>query len=86
MFTYATVRSIHLEVVGIPSGESFLQALRRFVSHHGWPTTIISDNGKSFVGAEKELKKLFVEFRKKMDDFVVLHKLRWIFTTPLSPH
>ena len=86
LFTCATVRQIHLEIRESPSSESFLQALRRFVSHHGWPTTIISDNGKSFVGAEKELKKLFVEFRKKMDDFVVLHKLRWIFTTPLSPH
>ena len=75
LFTCATVRSIHLEIVESPSSKSFLQALRRFVSHHGWPTTIISDNGKSFVGAKKELKKLFVESRKKIDDFAVLHKL-----------
>ena len=85
LITCATVRQIHLEIRESPSSESFLQALRRFVSHHGWPTTIISDNGKSFVGAEKELK-VFVEGRKKMDDFAVLHKLCWIFTMPLSPH
>lgn len=47
--------------------------------HHGWPATIISDNGKSFVGAEREL-------RKQINDFAVLNKVRWIFTTPYSPH
>lgn len=86
LFTCATVRAIHLEIVESPSSEAFLQALRRFASHHGWPTTIISDNGKSFVGAEKELRKLLVEGRKQIEDFAVLHKIRWIFTTPLSPH
>ena len=65
LFTCATVRAMHLEIVESPSSESFLQALKRFVSHHGWPTTIILDNRKSFVGAEKELKKLLVEVRKK---------------------
>ena len=54
LFTCATVRPIHLEIVESLSTESFLQALRRFVSHHGWPATIISENGKSFVGAERE--------------------------------
>ena len=40
LFTCATVRAIHLEIVESLSTESFLQALRRFVSHHGWPATI----------------------------------------------
>ena len=86
LFTCATTRAIQLEVVESLSTESFLQALRRFVSHHGWPNTFISDNGKSFVGAEKELRKLITEGRERIHDFAVLHKMRWIFTTPLSPH
>ena len=86
LFTCATVRAIHLEIVESLSTESFLQALRRFASQHGWPTTVISDNGKSFVGTEKELRKLLVEGRRQIQDFAVLHKMRWIFTTPLSPH
>ena len=86
LFTCATVRAIHLEIVENLSAEAFLQALRRFVSHHGWPDTFISDNGKCFVGAERELKKLLVEGRNQINDFAVLHKVRWIFTTPLSPH
>ena len=86
IFTCATVRAIHLEVVESMSAEAFLHALRRFASHHGWPSTIISDNGMSFVGAERLLRELFVKMRKKLEDFATLHQLRWIFTTPRSPH
>jgi len=53
--------------------------------HHGWAATIISDNGKSFVGAERELRKLVIKGRKQINDFAVLHKVRWIFTMPYSP-
>ena len=64
----------------IPPGPALI------VAHHGWPSTLISDNGTSFVGAQKELRKLVVEGHKQIEDFSVLHKVRWIFTTPLSPH
>ena len=86
LFTCATVRAVHLEIVQDLSTQSFLQALRRFVSHHGWPSTFIADNGKSFVGTERELRKLFVEGRKAISDFTVLHKVQWKFNTPHNPH
>ena len=56
LFTCATVRAIHLEIVDGLSTEAFLHALRRFVSHHGWPTTIMSDNGSSCIGAQKSVR------------------------------
>ena len=86
IFTCATSRAVHLEIVENASAEAFLQALRRFASHHGWPETVISDNGGSFVGAEVELRKLFLEGKKRLTDFAVLHKIHWKFITPLSPH
>ena len=82
LFTCTTELAIHLEIVESLLTESFFQTLRRFVSHHGWPATVISDNGKSFVGSEREsLIKLVIEERKQINDFAVLHKVRWIFTT-----
>ena len=54
--------------------------------HHGWPGTIILDNGKSFVGAERLLRELLAKERKTLEEFAVLHQVRWIFTTPQSPH
>ena len=86
VFTCATVRAIHLEIVQDLSTEAFLHALRRFAAHHGWPQTIISDNGTSFVGAEAELKRLLKEGRKNLEDFAMTHKLKWKFNTPASPH
>ncbi len=86
VFTCANVRAIHLEIVADLSTQAFLQALRRFAAHHGWPQTLISDNGSSFIGANRELKALVVEGRKQLQDFAVLHKVKWMFTTPLSPH
>jgi len=53
---------------------------------YGWPSTIISDNGKSSVGTEKDLGKLVEEGRKQIEEFAVLHRICWIFTTSLSPH
>ena len=86
IFACATTRGIHLAVVENASAEAFLQALRRFASHHGWPNTIISDNRGSFVGAEAEIRSLLTEGRKRLQDFAVLHKIHWKFITPLSPH
>jgi hypothetical protein len=86
LFTCATVRAIHLEIVQDLSTEAFLHALRRFAAHHGWPNTVISDNGTSFVGTERELKKLLQEGKQEIEDFAVVHKVKWRFNTPLSPH
>ncbi|XP_064645110.1 uncharacterized protein LOC135498656 [Lineus longissimus] len=86
IFTCGTVRAVHLEIVESLSTSSFLHVLRRFVAHHGWPTTIISDNGTNFISAEKELRKLIIEGRKQIEEFAILHKVNWKFITPLSPH
>ena len=86
VFTCATVRAIHLEIVQDLSAEAFLHALRRFAAHHGWPMTMISDDGTSFVGAESELKRIFKEEKQQIEDFIVTRKIKWKFNTPQSPH
>ena len=86
LFTCATVRSIHLEIVEDLTSEAFFHALRRFAAHHGWPSMIISDNGTSFLGCESELRKLLQESKKEIEEFATVHKVRWKFNTPLSPH
>ena len=62
-----------MKIVENRAAGAFLQDLRRFVSHHGWPDTFISDKGKCFVGAEKELKELLSEGRSDINDFAVPH-------------
>ena len=47
LFTCATARAIHLEIVTDLSTDTFLLALRRFASRKSLPQIIISDNGST---------------------------------------
>ena len=56
MFKCLTTRAVHLEIAGDMSTDSFILALRQFISRRG-PTDIIrADNGTNFIGAESELR------------------------------
>ena len=58
LFTCASTRAIHLELLPSLSTEGFLQAFRRFSSRRGLPRILISDNAKTFKAASKELSKI----------------------------
>ena len=48
LFTCATTRAVHLELVPNLRAESFTRALIRFKGRRGTPALIVSDNGKTF--------------------------------------
>ena len=54
LFTCLTVRAVHIEVVHKLDTDSCLNAILRFIARRGETSTIISGNGKNFVGAERE--------------------------------
>ena len=53
IFPCLSMCTVHLEVAHNLTTDSFLQALRRFISRRGRPQQIYSDNGKNLVGPEK---------------------------------
>ena len=55
LFTCLSIRAIHIEVAHSLDTESFINALRRFVSRRETPEEIRSDNGGNFFKGEKEL-------------------------------
>ena len=55
IFTCLTTRAVHLELAGDLTTDWFIMALRRFRGRRGNPTSIRSDSGSNFVGAEREL-------------------------------
>ena len=57
LFTCCSTRALHLELTDLLSAESFLLAFRRFVGR-GLPSTIWSDNAKTFKTASKEIQKI----------------------------
>ena len=58
LFTCALTRAIHLELTDMLSADSFLLAFRRFVARQGLPSTVWSDNAKTFKAASKEIQKI----------------------------
>ena len=90
LMTCLTTRAVHLEVAHSLTTDSFLLAFRRFASTYPGVREMLSDNGTNFVGADRELKKEFLEgvnfgdlargARKDGIDF------RWKFNPPAASH
>ena len=53
LFTCATSRAVHLELLPSLTAESFIKALARFKGRRGTPTLIVSDNGKTFLRTQE---------------------------------
>ena len=72
-------RAIHIEVTVDLSADSFINALRRFISRRGAVRSIHSDNGTNFVGAESEMKRGLEEMdHKKVKDFLLKEQCNYI--------
>lgn len=82
LFTCATFRAVHLELVDTLSAEGFIRALRRFVSRRGRPSVIYSDNARGFVAAHKSFQQLKWE---KVEQFATVSRIQWRFIPPISP-
>lgn len=85
LFVCFTTRAIHLELVGSLSTQDYILALKRFIARRGKPYQIFSDNGKNFVGAEKELSIIFNN-ANDICDFLSNNQIRLTFIPPYSPH
>ena len=84
LFTYLTTRAVHVELAGDLSTDSFILALRRFISRRGHPKTIISDNGSNFVGAEREITKCLKD-QEKICNELSKNEIVLKFNPTLSP-
>jgi len=82
VFICFSTRAIHLEaVIGLTSG-AFIATLRRFMSRRGNCSTIYSDNGTNFVGAQKEL----TSYIQNCDSMLASEGIEWKFNPPSAPH
>lgn len=51
-------RAVHIEVLSTINTDSFLMALRRFISRQGKPAELLSDQGTNFKCGDGELKEV----------------------------
>jgi hypothetical protein len=87
IFTCLSIRAIHIEVAHSLDTESFINALRRFVSRRGTPEEIRSDNGGNFVKGEKELREAIEKWnQQKIHESLLQKNIKWIFNPPAGSH
>ena len=51
LFTCATSRAVHLELVPDLEAQTFIRALKRFIARRGYPRILVSDNAKTFTSS-----------------------------------
>ena len=67
--------------------ETFLKALRRFASRRCQRKLILSDNGKTFVGANEELKQCVRSLEnQRIASKLLIKNTVWKFNSPYGPH
>lgn len=91
IFVCLVTKGIHIEAVSDLSSEAFLGAFRRFCSRRGQPSIVMSDNGTTFVGANRKIDEIIElwssqEFRGDIAKFCQFEKIEWKFIPPRAPH
>ncbi|XP_076301466.1 uncharacterized protein LOC143219348 [Lasioglossum baleicum] len=89
VFICLVTKAVHLEAVSDGSTETFLAALRRFISRRGRCLELYSDCGRNFVGANHELRSLLRESTQQGGGpFAAASRegISWKFNPPSAPH
>ncbi|XP_068742560.1 uncharacterized protein [Montipora capricornis] len=71
LYTCASSRAVHLDVVPRLTTEAFVRSFKRFIARRGVPNLAVSDNGSTF--KSEELKKLLAD-----------HRIEWKFNVALA--
>ena len=89
IFVCFVTRAVHIEVVEDYSADAFIAAFHRFVSRRGHCSTLHSDQGTNFVGADSELTRMFqgaIEWSNTVQIKLSGLGTEWIFNPPGAPH
>ena len=72
LYTCASTRAVHLDLVPALDAQSFIKSLKRFLAHRGVNKLFVSDNAKTFKSQD-------------IQQFVRGHGIEWKFNMPRSP-
>ncbi|XP_076284633.1 uncharacterized protein LOC143211095 [Lasioglossum baleicum] len=89
LFVCMATGAVHLEFASDYSADAFLSAYKRFTGRRGICSTLSSDCGTNFVGADAELRRMFK--RASQESHAIANSLanlgtQWRFNPPSAPH
>ena len=86
LFSCATTRAIHLELVGSMSTFHFLLAFKRFIGRRGLPRICISDNYSTFKRVNSDLQQGWKHLKStEFNDYLIDKKIEWKFIVQYAP-
>ncbi|XP_035219432.1 uncharacterized protein LOC118192545 [Stegodyphus dumicola] len=71
------------------SSDAFIAALKRFFTRRSRSSIIFSDNATNFVGASRELTKLYNHFKnpdESLGNYLTFEEVKWNFFPPRAPY
>ena len=83
LFTCASTRAVHLELAQDLSVNTFLRLFRRFASRRGLPSTLITDNAKTFKASSQIIAR--ISRASEVVQFLSNHRITWTFITEWAP-
>ena len=89
IFLCMSTKAVHIEVVEDYTSDAFIAAFSRFTSRRCHCATLQSDQGTNFVGADKELARLFTEASaelKEISSQLASLGTSWSFNPPTASH
>ncbi|GFV82663.1 integrase catalytic domain-containing protein [Trichonephila clavipes] len=85
IFVRFVTKAIHFKLVSDLTTQAFIASLKRFIARRGRPFLIFSDNGKTFIGANAKLKRLYklvINPDPELAGFLVNENINWKFLPP----
>lgn len=87
IFICLSTRAVHIDVLLGLTIEEFLAAFERFTMRKGRCVKLISDNGTTFVGSDKELSRVLQSWSQTLpEQNLSRFGTDWQFITPRAPH
>lgn len=86
IITCLSSRAVHIEMLDELSTDSFMDALRCFISLRGAVSYLCCNQGKNFGGASNELKEALSNVTATLKAFLANRQLEFMFNAPSASH
>lgn len=89
IFVCFATSTVHIEIITDYTTEAFIAAYKRFTTRRGICTTLQSDCGTNFVGADHELRRRFESASRELKELASIlanYRTEWRFISAAAPH